>query len=586
VIVMRRNEAEVYRSAPGKHGRWGLLLLAALLHACTSSGPTPPPKDGAPQAPGGDKLTPLLTRPQDGGQVEALLQQGERALGAGDLATANAAEAQITARLAQQTEASDLSPDLALRWARLRSALAFTDGDTLRSAALLLQTQNLAPPDQRQLLVDEAFDRLSASLPPPALPPQGMNALAPYHDLAEALAACASLPARLPQAIAAWEARWPGTALPSLLKNLPPVVEGGAPLRIAVLLPFTGPLQGAAEALRDGLLAAQFEAQRQGHGGSALRFFDTRAAGLSTAYGQALSFQPDQLLGPLERDAVSALDALRRDEPKAPPLLALNRPSLGSAHTLWSYALEPEVEGEQLADQNWRAGHRRLLILHDEAPWAQRLARAASTHFEALGGIVARRQPFSPNEDLGATVAAALLVEEGEARSQALQRVLRVPLETEPRRRQDVDSVLLIAEPLQGQTLKSALAYYFAGDLPVWASSQGLASDLSATALKDLENVTFSLTPWQLGGPDPESERLRDAFPDADGPLGLLYALGVDAWRLAQWQRYAPPGLPFPGLTGQLAQAADQRWVRTLRLATIERGALSPAPIRFALPAP
>ena len=576
----------MYRSAPGKHGRWGLLLLAALLHACTSSGPTPPPKDGAPQAPGGDKLTPLLTRPQDGGLVEALLHQGERALGAGDLATASAAEAQITARLAQQPEASDLSPDLALRWARLRSALAFTDGDTLRSAALLLQTQTLAPPDQRQLLVDEAFDRLSASLPPPALPPQGMNALEPYHDLAQALAACASLPARLPQAIAAWEARWPGTALPSLLKNLPPVVEGGAPLRIAVLLPFTGPLQGAAEALRDGLLAAQFEAQRQGHGGSALRFFDTRAAGLSTAYGQALSFQPDQLLGPLEREAVSALDALRRDDPKAPPLLALNRPSLGSAPTLWSYALEPEVEGEQLADQNWRAGHRRLLILHDEAPWAQRLARAASTHFEALGGIVARRQPFSPNEDLGATVAAALLVEEGEARSQALQRVLRVPLETEPRRRQDVDSVLLIAEPLQGQTLKSALAYYFAGDLPVWASSQGLASDLSATALKDLENVTFSLTPWQLGDPNPESERLRDAFPDADGPLGLLYALGVDAWRLAQWQRYAPPGLPFPGLTGQLAQAADQRWVRTLRLATIERGALSPAPVRFALPAP
>ncbi|MFZ8891626.1 MAG: hypothetical protein ACO2YV_13445, partial [Pseudomonadales bacterium] len=60
----------------------------------------------------------------------------------------------------------------------------------------------------------------------------------------------------------------------------------------------------------------------------------------------------------------------------------------------------------------------------------------------------------------------------------------------------------------------------------------------------------------------------------------------LDAWRLAQWQRYAPPGLPFPGLTGQLAQAADQRWVRTLRLATIERGALSPAPVRFALPAP
>ena len=36
--------------------------------------------------------------------------------------------------------------------------------------------------------------------------------------------------------------------------------------------------------------------------------------------------------------------------------------------------------------------------------------------------------------------------------------------------------------------------------------------------MKDLEGVAFSLTPWQLDGRDPERERLRDAFPDADGP--------------------------------------------------------------------
>ena len=581
---MRHIKAEVYRSAPGKRGRWGLLLLLTLLYACTSSGPAPTPQPDAQPTPGGSVLQRGVMRPQDRGQLEALLLQGERALAAGDLTTASAAEAQITAALTLRAKASAFSPALALRWAQLRSALAFTEGDTLLSATLLLQAQAQAPEDQRQPLIDLAFDRLIATLPPPALPAEATGALAAYHDLAESLADCAPLPARLPQAIAEWQARWPGQTLPARLRHLPRPDSGNDPLRIAVLLPFTGPLQGAAEALRDGLLAAQFEAQRQGYAGSALRFFDTRAADLPRAYGQALSFQPDQLLGPLDREAVSALDALRQDETQAPPLLALNRPSEGSAPTLWSYALEPEIEGEQLANQNWRAGHRRLLILHDEAPWAQRLALAASTHFEALGGIVARRQPFSPNEDLGATVAAALLVEEGEARSQALRRVLRVPLETEPRRRQDVDSVLLIAEPLQGQTLKSALAYYFAGDLPVWASSQGLASDLSATALKDLESVTFSLTPWQLAQGDPAGQRLRAAFPEAEGALGLLYALGVDAWRLAQWQRYAPPGLPFPGLTGLLSQTEDQRWVRTLRLATIERGALRPRPARLALP--
>lgn len=583
---MRQIEAEVYRSAPGKHGRWGLLLVLTLLHACSSSGPTPAPEGQARQTPRPGDLSPLVTPAQAQGRVEALLGQGERALAAGDIATARAAAARVTVSLTLRTDADPLPPALALRWAQLRSALAFAEGENLTSAALLLQALAQAPAGETQALIDQAFERLLFTLPPPALPAQAGEALTAYHDLTETLAACAPLPSRLSEAVRAWQGRWPRTPLPSLLKTLPTPEPSRAPLRIAVLLPFTGPLQGAAEALRDGLLAAQFEAQRQGYGGSALRFFDTRSDGLATAYGQALSFQPDQLLGPLEREAVSTLDALRRDEVQAPPLLALNRPVDGTAETLWSYALEPEVEGQQLAEQNWRAGHRRLLMLHDEAPWAQRLALAAGAHFEALGGSVARRQPFSPNEDLGATVAAALLVDEGEARSQALRRVLRVPLETEPRRRQDVDSVLLIAEPLQGQTLKSALAYYFAGDLPVWASSQGLAPDLSATALKDLEKVTFSLTPWQLGEGNPESQRLRTAFPEADGPLGLLYALGVDAWRLAQWQRYAPAGLPFPGLTGQLSQTEDRRWVRTLRLATIERGALRPAPARFALPAP
>lgn len=574
----------MYRSAAGKHGRWGLLLLLGFLHACTSQGPAPVPESDPRQAPPGRVPAPLVTLRQGQGPLEALLSQGERALATGDLATASTAQAQITARLTFRADASALSPALALRWAQLRSGLALTEGDTVRSAALLLRSLALAPENQQQALIDEAFDRLITTLPPPALPAQATDTLTAYHDLAQALAACAPLPARLPEAVAAWREQWPSVVLPSLLKALPPSESASEPLRIAVLLPFTGPLQGAAEALRDGLLAAQFEAQRQGRGGSALRFFDTHAASLPKIYGQALSFEPDQLLGPLEREAVSALDALRRDNPQAPPLLALNRPSEGNAPTLWSYALEPEVEGEQLADQNWRAGHRRLLIFHDEAPWAQRLALAASTHFESLGGLVIRRQPFTADEDLGATVATALLVKEGEARSQALRRVLRVALETEPRRRQDVDSVLLIAEPLQGQTLKSALAYYFAGDLPVWASSQGLATKLSATALKDLDGVTFSLTPWQLGEGAEDGKRLRAAFPEADGSLGLLYALGIDAWRLAQWQRHAPPGLPFPGLTGQLTQGKDQRWVRTLRLATIEGGTLRPAATRLALP--
>ena len=211
--------------------------------------------DGARQAPGGNDVTPLRTRTQSLGQLETILHRGERVLTAGDLKAASAAEAQIGADLKLRAEASTLSPALALRWARLRSALAFTQGDTLRSAALLLQAKSLAPLDQRQPLVDEAFDRLVASLPPRRCRPAPRTTWSRITTLPRPWPPAPPLPARLPRAVAAWQARWPGTALPSLLKNLPPPAEESAPLRIAVLLPFTGPLQGAAEALRDGLLA-------------------------------------------------------------------------------------------------------------------------------------------------------------------------------------------------------------------------------------------------------------------------------------------------------------------------------------------
>ena len=132
---MRRTEAEVYRSALGKHGRWGFLVLVALLPCLHQLQPHAAPHGYGSTGARRRRRPPLFTRTQSLGQLETILHRGERALTAGDLTAASAAEAQIGADLKLQAEASTLSPALALRRARLRSALAFTQGDTLRSAA-------------------------------------------------------------------------------------------------------------------------------------------------------------------------------------------------------------------------------------------------------------------------------------------------------------------------------------------------------------------------------------------------------------------------------------------------------------------
>ncbi len=570
---MRSVPLSVYRSRSS--GRWALaaLLLATLLGACSTPNPPPPgPKGQAParateDRPAGRSLAlPELTE---------ALAQAEAALAAGD----DSRLADLLGRLLQSgTTETNLPFALRLRWRALRSAEALAAGQGLASAGILLDLLPAPTARETQAIVDLAFPSLIRGPLSGASLEDASDALRAYAALSHQIQSSARRPYALSDQLASWQAKWPAFPLPSSLQR--ETRPAPVPLRVAVLLPFSGPLQSAGEALRDGLLSAQFENLQAGEPGAQLRFFDSAGAPLATVLAQALAFQPDHIIGPLTRDEVATLNGLAQgQETTTPPILALNRLPAATPAAVWSYALEPEEEGEQLAEQSWLQGHRRLLILHDQAPWAQRLASAAETRFERLGGEIAERQGFSATADLGAAVAAALLVEEGENRSRALRRLLRVPLETEPRRRQDIDGVLLIADPLPGQTLKSALAYYFAGDLPVWASSQVLAPEPSPTALKDLEAVTFALPPWRLHrlpGPAHPDQGAKPV-PESPPPLGPLHALGADAWFLIHWQRGAAGALPFPGLTGQIANTEQpRRFSRHLSFAQLREGRFSP----------
>lgn len=570
---MRSVPLSVYRSRSS--GRWALaaLLLATLLGACSTPNPPPPgPKGQAParateDRPAGRSLAlPELTE---------ALAQAEAALAAGD----DSRLADLLGRLLQSgTTEANLPFAMRLRWRALRSAEALAAGQGLASAGILLDLLPAPTAQETQAIVDLAFPSLIRGPLSGASLEDASDALRAYAALSHQIQSSARRPYALSDQLASWQAKWPAFPLPSSLQR--ETRPAPVPLRVAVLLPFSGPLQSAGEALRDGLLSAQFENLQAGEPGAQLRFFDSAGAPLATVLAQALAFQPDHIIGPLTRDEVATLNGLAQgQETTTPPILALNRLPAATPAAVWSYALEPEEEGEQLAEQSWLQGHRRLLILHDQAPWAQRLASAAETRFERLGGEIAERQGFSATADLGAAVAAALLVEEGENRSRALRRLLRVPLETEPRRRQDIDGVLLIADPLPGQTLKSALAYYFAGDLPVWASSQVLAPEPSPTALKDLEAVTFALPPWRLHrlpGPAHPDQGAKPV-PESPPPLGPLHALGADAWFLIHWQRGAAGALPFPGLTGQIANTEQpRRFSRHLSFAQLREGRFSP----------
>ncbi|MEE4301903.1 MAG: penicillin-binding protein activator, partial [Pseudomonadales bacterium] len=125
------------------------------------------------------------------------------------------------------------------------------------------------------------------------------------------------------------------------------------------------------------------------------------------------------------------------------------------------------------------------------------------------------------------------------------------------RRRRDVDAIVALADPLHGGTLKPALDYYFAGDLPVYASSQIHDPNREENASDSpLAGVRFCDLPWRLL-PLATRRRMDLAWPGTAASLSIFHAIGVDAWRLhARLGSRKGPGNAAPtalaGVTGDL----------------------------------
>jgi len=147
-------------------------------------------------------------------------------------------------------------------------------------------------------------------------------------------------------------------------------------------------------------------------------------------------------------------------------------------------------------------------------------------------------------------------------------------------RRQDVDFIFLAATPQQAQQIKPTLAYQYAGDVPVYATSHLFSGSMSAAQYRDLDGIRFCETPWLLDANDPLRQQVNSQWPQAGGSLGRLYAMGVDAFRLAPRldQLKTLPDSRVEGLSGNLSLNAAQRVERRLPWAQFSNGQVQRLP--------
>lgn len=382
-------------------------------------------------------------------------------------------------------------------------------------------------------------------------------------------------------ALRRWQLRWPlhpaAGNLPEELALLNQIITE-RPSNIVLMLPLKGKNALAGTAIRDGFLASYYAAKTAGDQLPTVRIIDTaNTSDFAGLYDETVQQGADFIIGPLQKQHVQTLQARRS---LTIPTLALNYGAIDD-HTsqLYQFGLSAEDEARQVAQKAWLSDHKTSLILTPSSGWGQRIASAFSNEWQELGGTVLENAYFDSEKSYSNAIQELFDIDASKQRAKRIQAVLAKNIEFTARRRSDVDFIFVVATPKQARQIKPTLAFHFAGNVPVYATSHIYSGTASPLLDRDLDGVVFAETPWLLSYQNnPLKNTISSTWPATSGRLGRLYALGVDAYQLyPRIQLLSGTGQnQLAGATGMLTLDESGRVVRSLQWAQIQSGHIRP----------
>lgn len=350
------------------------------------------------------------------------------------------------------------------------------------------------------------------------------------------------------------------------------------PQRVALLLPQQGNFAKAAEAVRDGFLAAYYAQPKDGFR-PVIQMYDSGANAneLTATYQRALSDGAQFIVGPLDKNDVNVL---ARGERLSVPTLALNYAELSDGVTnLFQFGLSPEDEAAQTAERAWLDGHGRAAALISEGALGERLLAAFSERWSQLGGELVETQIYAMKDnDISPPIKKLLDIDLSEQRRTALRTTLGYDVKFAPRRREDIDFVFVAAMPRHARLIRPQLNFHQANNLPVYSTSHVFSGFVNTRTDHDIDNVTFGDMPWVL----PKARRnttlnatISQLWPQQVENYMRLYAFGIDAFNLIPNLNslVEQRTLQHPGETGNLFMDDAHRIQRRLQWAEFKNGA-------------
>ncbi len=331
---------------------------------------------------------------------------------------------------------------------------------------------------------------------------------------------------------------------------------GSGTQQIALLLPAKGPHAAAAKIVKDGFLAAYYQAKQNQSSAPSVKIIDTSEQSIPEAYQKALADHATIIVGPLTKPDVQAIAKLSLDI----PVLALNTIAEDNSfpRKLYQFGLMPEDEVVAVAEKALRQGHRRTLILAPQNEWGQRLSDTFKQFWTSRNAQVIDIRLFKSPQELESKIKSLLQVK-GTSR------------------RTDADMIFIAANHELARQIKPILNFYYAEKLPVYGTSAIYSGNPMPNKDQDLNGVHFCDMPWILPQTNIMQEThstLQKQWPNSVNQSPRFFALGMDAYLLATQLENAQ-GLSSrrnSGFTGELELNNYQRIQRGLVCARFEEG--------------
>ena len=455
-------------------------------------------------------------------------------------ATQNANRSRIekTMALISRPQLNRLNVDQQLEFGLLIARAQEIQQQNIEAALTLIDIRGFFDQEQLQGL-DEEIWRLLRTTPTPELSQyeyKGNNSEAiAWLDLARTIQLNQINLESQYLALQAWNELWPNHPASlspphelTILQQLPKT----RPDTITLALPLSGPLQSAGKAIRDGFMANYFAEQKVDtqQQGIKIHFFDTAKEDIISLYNNANS--PNSLIiGPLDKQSLHALKTLDVIDT---PTLALNYLPISETpiKNLYQLGLSPETEATQLAQHLNKKELKRVGIILPENKLGFRIYDTFSTLFAKLEGAVVKSAFYKDQASLASSVAQLLGTADSHARKRKIQNITNTRLEFLPRRRQDIDALIMIAKPETARQLKPLFAFHYASDLPVFANSQ-VHNNAATNNNRDLDGIEFIEMPWMLSNTIDIKKEIQNAIPASSEQYTRFYALGADSYNLA-----------------------------------------------------